>query len=123
MDTYLSIYEGGCDNLNCVAGNDDQSEPFYDDLCPVYTFASTVVMETVEGAEYHVLVMGVFDEVGDFEVGVSCVLEGCTDADACNFDSLATVDDGSCTFPEGPWIARNCLCDEDGDGVCCDWKY
>ena len=50
MDTYLSIYEGGCDNLNCVAGNDDQSEPFYDDLCPVYTFASTVVMgETVEG--------------------------------------------------------------------------
>ena len=72
-------------------------------------------METVEGAEYNVLVMGVFDEVGDFELGVSCVLEGCTDADACNYDSLATVDDGSCTFPEEFLDCEgNCLCDEDG---------
>ncbi len=27
------------------------------------------------------------------------VVNGCTDSAACNFDSLANVDDGSCTFP------------------------
>ena len=27
FDTYVSVYEGGCGDLTCVAGNDDQSEP------------------------------------------------------------------------------------------------
>ena len=26
---------------------------------------------------------------------------GCTDMTACNYDSTATVDDGTCTFPSG----------------------
>ena len=25
--------------------------------------------------------------------------QGCTDVTACNYDSTATVDDGSCTYP------------------------
>ena len=49
IDTYLSVYEGSCGDLSCVAGNDDQSEPFYNDLCPVTFVASTVAMNTVEG--------------------------------------------------------------------------
>ena len=47
---------------------------------------------------------------------------GCTDATACNFNDLATDNDGSCTFTDGQCqtceegvIVDN---DEDGDGVC-----
>ena len=39
FDTYVSVYQGGCGALTCVAGNDDQSEPFYDDLCIDIAFA------------------------------------------------------------------------------------
>ena len=46
-------------------------------------------------------------------------VEGCTDASACNFDSDATDDDGSCEIAaEGYDCDGNCLLDSDGDGVC-----
>jgi len=44
---------------------------------------------------------------------------GCTDATACNFDSEAAYDDGSCAYPEFAYDCDgNCLSDTDGDGVC-----
>ncbi|MDB4787102.1 hypothetical protein OAG26_00170 [Flavobacteriales bacterium] len=45
---------------------------------------------------------------------------GCTDTSACNFDSNAVEDDGSCTYPEEAYLdcAGNCLNDADGDGIC-----
>ena len=53
---------------------------------------------------------GVCDE---FEVA------GCADSNACNFNSSATDDDGSCTYPStGMDCEGNCLNDADGDGVC-----
>ena len=55
IDTYINVYEGDCNALTCLAGNDDQSEPNYDDLCPVTLVASTVEISTVEG---HVLRLG-----------------------------------------------------------------
>jgi hypothetical protein len=42
------------------------------------------------------------------------VVPGCTDSNACNYESEANTDDNSCTYPEG-------VCDCDGilpDGVC-----
>ena len=46
-------------------------------------------------------------------------IEGCTYADACNYDPLADDDDGSCTFPApGLDCEGNCLVDADGDGIC-----
>ena len=120
IDTYINVYEGDCNALTCIAGNDDQSEPNYDDLCPVTLVASTVEISTVEGQEYFVLAMGVYGDEGDFEIGLECVLEGCTDATACNFDASANVDDGSCTYPELEYLDcdGNCLNDVDADGVC-----
>ena len=99
FDTYLSVYEGTCGSLICVAGNDDQSEPDYDDLCPVVFSASTVTLNTAQATTYFVLVSGVFGESGDFEVGLSCAdppVPGCMDEAACNYDAAANVDDGSC---------------------------
>ena len=46
---------------------------------------------------------------------------GCTDATACNFDSEATDEDGSCEYPAaGENCAGECLSDHDGDGICND---
>ena len=97
FDTYLSVYEGTCGDLTCVAGNDDQSETTgFDDICTVAFVASTVTMNTAPETTYWVLVSGVTGESGDFEIGLTCVLPGCTDEAACNYDATANVDDGSC---------------------------
>lgn len=45
---------------------------------------------------------------------LACVL-GCTDVTACNFNALATQDDGSCTFPTAEICANGV--DEDCDGI------
>jgi hypothetical protein len=45
-------------------------------------------------------------------------VEGCQDAEACNFNVAAT-DPGTCTYPETHYDCDgNCLADTDGDGVC-----
>ena len=43
-------------------------------------------------------------------------IEGCTDAEACNYDADATDENGSCTYAdEGYDCDGNCLNDADGD--------
>ncbi len=52
---------------------------------------------------------------------VAVPLDGCTDSEACNFNPLATSDDGSCIWPEvGFNCDGECLNDFDGDGLCDD---
>ncbi len=49
----------------------------------------------------------------------ACGVVGCTDATACNFNSEATADDGSCTFSDGILDCDGvCVNDADGDGIC-----
>ncbi|MEE3164050.1 MAG: right-handed parallel beta-helix repeat-containing protein, partial [Bacteroidota bacterium] len=49
----------------------------------------------------------------------SPVILGCTSPTACNFDSFANTDDGTCEFPEEYYDCDGaCLIDLDGDGVC-----
>ena len=98
FDTYVSVYQGDCGALTCVAGNDDQSEPFYDDLCIEIAFASTLEFISELGVNYLVMVCGAFAETGTFELIMGCVIPGCTEPSACNFDSAATVDDESCEY-------------------------
>ena len=44
---------------------------------------------------------------------------GCNDADACNYDALATENDGSCTYAELFYDCDGvCVNDTDLDGVC-----
>lgn len=46
-------------------------------------------------------------------------IEGCTDFTACNYDQLATEDDGSCFYAEIHYDCEgNCIADADGDGIC-----
>ena len=44
---------------------------------------------------------------------------GCTDPEACNFNSEANFDNNSCEFPETYYDCEgNCINDADGDGIC-----
>mgnify|MGYP001197918965 CR=1 FL=1 len=44
---------------------------------------------------------------------------GCTDIEACNYDSSANTDDGSCEYPEENFDCEgNCVVAEDCAGVC-----
>jgi hypothetical protein len=46
-------------------------------------------------------------------------VEGCIQVNACNYNSEATEDDGSCVFAEPNYDCEGiCLLDTDGDGVC-----
>ena len=50
-------------------------------------------------------------------------MRGCTDDAACNFDGTATLDDGSCAYPEAGYDCDgNCLTDTDGDGICDEFE-
>ena len=49
----------------------------------------------------------------------SCAVLGCTDLDACNFDATAQYEDGSCTYPDAGFNCDgSCVNDADEDGVC-----
>ena len=60
------------------------------------------------------------DEFRDtFYFGAGGPVLGCTDATACNYNSEATDDDGSCELPaDGLDCDGNCLADADLDGIC-----
>ena len=48
---------------------------------------------------------------------------GCTGESACNFDSTATQDDGSCVYAESSYDCSGaCLNDVDDDGVCDEFE-
>ena len=106
-DTYLSVYEGECGNLDCVAGNDDQDEVnFFVEPCYENFLASEVEWDSEEGVEYFLHVSGsnaVTPAVGGFDFVLVCdavYVGGCLDSLACNYDPLANSDDGSCVSCE-----------------------
>ena len=57
----------------------------------------------------------IYDECIELETEIL----GCTDIDACNYNLEASVDDGSCEYPENNFDCDgNCLVDIDCAGVC-----
>ncbi len=103
----------GCtDSLAC---NFDETATEDDGTC---VFADPASCESCDGAGG----VSVSDADGD-GVCDGDEIAGCTDAMACNYDGLATDDDGSCTFAEAGYDCDgNCLNDMDGDGVCDEFE-
>jgi len=52
----------------------------------------------------------VFGMIGEFNVVNATGVFGCTDLVACNYDSTATIDDGSCVYPI-IWYQNYLICD------------
>ena len=104
-DTYLSVYDGDCDNLDCVAGNDDQDEVnFFAEPCYENFLASEVEWDSEEGVEYFLHVSGsnaVTPAVGGFDFVLVCdgvEVGGCLDSLACNYNPFVTFEDGTCDY-------------------------
>mgnify|MGYP006142227429 CR=1 FL=1 len=63
--------------------------------------------------------------VSDFEFELACTVEfiGCTDVNACNYDSSANTDDNSCEYPATNYDCNGiCSNDSDNDGVCDEFE-
>ncbi len=63
-DTKINVYTGPCDDLQCVAGNDDGPEG-----CG---YGSEVIMQAEEGVTYLVLVQGYNGATGTFGLSLDC---------------------------------------------------
>ena len=63
FDTKLSVYDGDCDGLDCVTGNDDTSG------CAGFT---TEVQWAADGTEDLILVHGFSGQTGNFDLTVTC---------------------------------------------------
>ena len=69
--------------------------------------------------------MGISDSnIMDNGASVRCTMRpGCIDANACNFNSDATYDNGECSYPEeGYNCSGACITDSDNDGICNEFE-
>ena len=58
-------------------------------------------------------------EQGDESLCLNEMNSGCTDQNACNYDSLKNVNDGTCEYPDNFYDCYGaCLSDIDDDGTC-----
>lgn len=73
-DTRINVYSGDCNNLTCVAGNDDGA------ACG-FAYPSTVTFNSSACETYYILVQGFNNITGDFVMSVSGSLNNVT-ADA-----------------------------------------
>mgnify|MGYP003571894847 CR=1 FL=1 len=89
-DTKVTVYCGSCDDLTCLAGNDDNC------IGGASGLLSTVTWCSQAGADYYILVHGFSSGTGDFTLNVS---DGgsCTGAVPC----LPPVVLGACCFDDG----------------------
>ena len=82
---------------------------------------------STDDSEWIVYEQNTWDYLGSHSIDNSGEVYGCTDSTACNFNSNATIDNGSCTYPSDLFDCDgNCLQDLDecgtcgGDGTSCD---
>lgn len=89
-DTKLFLFEGTCDNLVCVDGNDD------DFGCSFSIRRSTITFDSEEGTIYYVLVTGFGSSNGNFELSLDCEIDDdnggvCDDNDGV-YDDVCDAD-------------------------------
>ena len=126
-----SIWTGG--NLQIVAFGDDTTTPELDGLevgSPFLFIAQSGDDVYVVNASFQSPVMANYAVNGlsfvtgfDFELACTVQYLGCTDLNACNYDSTANTDDGSCVYPDNIYDCDGgCVNDSDGDLVCDEFE-
>lgn len=96
VDTKINVYAGNCNNLTCVAANDD------DPACA--GFASTVNFTSLPGIQYYVLVSEFGLGVGiDFELVVECI--DCTGQSPINDQCSSAL-----PLPDGAQLSGSLCC-------------
>ena len=80
-------------------------------------FETSYVTQICSGINY-LMIEDEFGCIFNDSVFVGPVYLGCTDYIACNFDSLANLDNGLCIYQDFYDCEGNCINDNDLDGVC-----
>ena len=121
-----SFAEGNNIVINDVAGSGwyvtpDGANINVDENSRMY-FAQLTTDGIIHG-QFRVQIFPEGDNINDERVDISFVQQlcgGCTDATACNYNSEANTDDGSCTYEASDYVDCDGVCfnDADGDGVC-----
>ena len=88
-DSRVHVYTGACGALNCLVQNDD--------FCGLQ---SQVGWAVTQGTTYFIRIGGFFGAAGAFTATLTCNIPigGCTQTNACNFNPLASFDNGSCDY-------------------------
>ena len=126
-----SIWTGG--NLQIVAFGDDTTTPELDGLevgSPFLFIAQSGDDVYVVNASFQSPAMANYAVNGlsfvtgfDFELACTVQYLGCTDSNACNYDSTANTNDGSCVYPDNIYDCDGgCVNDSDGDLVCDEFE-
>ena len=91
----------------------------YDIICEGSNWQEEVSWSLIDG-NGTILASGGSPHNSMLEIGTTgCSISGCTDQGACNYDSFATVEDGSCIYENPPYDCEgNCLNDLDEDNIC-----
>ena len=76
FDTKLGVFTGPCNNLVCVAGNDDAIPP-----CTFSGLRSKVTFPAVTGTTYYIYVTGFGSNQGQFQLNLIFDLDPCCAAD------------------------------------------
>lgn len=118
--TVVSSANGCAGPFTCVVSEDDDQE---DDGCGFFDGDdASVEFVSQVGVQYYVYITsGAVDTDGDFvddlfegsfSLAFACepVVQGCTDACACNYNAAANVDNGSCEF----FSCAGCAANENG---------
>jgi hypothetical protein len=93
FDTKLHVFSSNsinaCGMMNCIGSNDDFGS----------TLQSQMTFVASPGLFYFIRVGGYLALSGNYELSIDglCAL-GCTDSTACNYNSAALADDGSCDY-------------------------
>ena len=81
---------------------------------------SNVQLESTQGQVMLAFFSDAYVQANGWEVEYTALYEGCMDTGACNYNPLANVSVGPCTYPVEVYLdcAGSCLNDTDGDGIC-----
>lgn len=126
--TPSAVETGTVSSLACVATDEDGDDLTYSWSASNGEFPLGAAGHTMQwlapedSGLYYISVMvndGRETDEGSISIAVTHPIPGCTDLAACNFNSSATDDDGSCWYPEEYYDCEgNCVHDIDGDLVC-----
>jgi len=114
-DSSATSNDGSCEFSSC-AGCLEPSACNYDPTWIFHNASDCIYPDT----GYNCDGLCLLDTDGDGVCDDDEIL-GCTDTEACNFQSLATEENGSCIYPDTGYDCDGvCLIDTNGDGVCDD---
>ena len=112
LDSNLSITEFA--NNEITVYYDDCEEVELPDCEDEVTYDCCASISFIANCQFDSDSNGICDEIDD-----GSVVLGCTSESACNYDSDADFDDGSCEYPEENYDCDgNCVVDEDCAGEC-----